>query len=98
MLGRGLAVAAAAAVLDQITKGLVLGFFDETGGATHRRAVTSFLDLVLTWSCRARTVFLYWRLLACPRPCCSGAAPTCGWPWAWTGSARTSSPSSRGRR
>jgi signal peptidase II len=48
MLGRGLAVAAAAAVLDQITKALVLAFFGEPGCALHRAAVTSFLDLVLT--------------------------------------------------
>ena len=48
MLGRGLAVAAVAAVLDQITKLMVLGFFGESGCAIHRRAVTPFLDLVLT--------------------------------------------------
>ena len=48
MLGRGLAVAAAAAVLDQITKALVLWFFGEPGCALHRVAVTPFFDLVLT--------------------------------------------------
>ena len=40
MLGRGLAVAAAAAVLDQITKALVLAFFGEPGCGLHRIAVT----------------------------------------------------------
>ena len=48
MLGRGLAVAAAAAVLDQITKALVLAFFGEPGCGLHRVAVTRFFDLVLT--------------------------------------------------
>jgi len=48
MLGRGLAVAAATAVLDQITKALVLGFFGEPGCALHRVPVSRFLDLVLT--------------------------------------------------
>jgi signal peptidase II len=48
MLGRGLAVAAAAAALDQMTKALVLGFFGEPGCALHRVTVSSFLDLVLT--------------------------------------------------
>ncbi len=48
MLGRGLAVAAAAAVLDQISKAMVLGFFGEPGCALHRLAVGPFLDLVLT--------------------------------------------------
>ncbi len=48
MLGRGLAVAAAAALLDQITKTLVLAFFGEPGCALHRIAVAPFLDLVLT--------------------------------------------------
>jgi len=48
MLGRGLAVAAAAAVLDQISKAMVLAFFGEPGCALHRLAVSSFLDLVLT--------------------------------------------------
>jgi len=48
MLGRGLAVAAAAAMLDQASKAMVLGFFGEPGCAVHRLAVSSFLDLVLT--------------------------------------------------
>jgi signal peptidase II len=48
MLGRGLAVAAVVAVLDQISKALVLGFFGESGCAIHRVAVSGFLDLVLT--------------------------------------------------
>jgi signal peptidase II len=48
MLGRGLAVAAAAAMLDQASKAMVLGFFGEPGCAVHRLAVNSFLDLVLT--------------------------------------------------
>jgi len=55
MLGRGLAVAAAAAVLDQASKAMVLGFFGEAGCAIHRRAVTPFLDLVLT--CNAGVSF-----------------------------------------
>ena len=48
MLGRGLAVAAAAVALDQGSKALVLGFFGEPGCALHRVAVNRFLDLVLT--------------------------------------------------
>jgi signal peptidase II len=48
MLGRGLAVAAAAAVLDQASKAMVLAFFGEPGCAVHRVPVSSFLDLVLT--------------------------------------------------
>ena len=48
MLRWGLAVAAVAALLDQISKLLVLGFFGESGCAIHRVAVTFFLDLVLT--------------------------------------------------
>jgi signal peptidase II len=48
MLGRGLAVAAAAAVLDQASKATVLAFFGEPGCALHRVAVSPFLDLVLT--------------------------------------------------
>ena len=55
MLGRGLSVAAAAAVLDQLTKALVLAFFGEAGCAVHRLVVTSFLDLVLT--CNAGVSF-----------------------------------------
>jgi signal peptidase II len=48
MLGRGLAVAAAAAALDQASKAMVLAFFGEPGCALHRVAVSPFLDLVLT--------------------------------------------------
>ncbi|HEV8030375.1 MAG TPA: signal peptidase II [Stellaceae bacterium] len=49
MLGRGLAAAAIAAVLDQASKAMVLAYFGETGCATtHRAVATSFLDLVLT--------------------------------------------------
>jgi signal peptidase II len=48
MLGRGLAVAAAAAGLDQISKTMVLWFFGEPGCALRRVAVSRFLDLVLT--------------------------------------------------
>ena len=48
MFGRGLAVAAAAAVLDQASKAMVLAFFGEAGCAAHRVAASSFLDLVLT--------------------------------------------------
>ncbi len=55
MLGRGLAVAAAVAVLDQASKTMVLGFFGEPGCAVHRVAVSGFLDLVLT--CNAGVSF-----------------------------------------
>ena len=55
MLGRGLAVAAVAAVLDQVTKAMVLAHFGETGCAIHHRPVTSFFDLVLT--CNAGVSF-----------------------------------------
>ena len=48
MLGRGLAVAALAAALDQASKAAVLGFFGEAGCGNHRLPVTGFLDLVLT--------------------------------------------------
>src|SRR5437870_6225511 len=48
MLGRGLAVAALAAALDQASKAAVLGFFGEAGCANHRLPLTAFLDLVLT--------------------------------------------------
>ena len=49
MLGRGLAAAAIAAVLDQASKAMVLAYFGEAGCATaHRAVATSFLDLVLT--------------------------------------------------
>jgi signal peptidase II len=48
MLGRGLAVAALAAALDQASKAAVLEFFGEVGCGNHRLPVTWFLDLVLT--------------------------------------------------
>src|SRR5690348_6583012 len=48
MLTRGLAVAVAAAVLDQISKLMVLGFFGESGCAIHHLPITAFFDLVLT--------------------------------------------------
>lgn len=48
MLGRGVAVAAVAAALDQASKALVLAFFGEPGCAVHRTVVSAFLDLVLT--------------------------------------------------
>ena len=48
MIGRGLAVAATALVLDQASKLALLGHFGETGCALHRETVTPFLDLVLT--------------------------------------------------
>ncbi len=48
MLGRGLAVAIIVAVLDQLTKAMVLAYFGETGCAIRRAEVSSFLDLVLT--------------------------------------------------
>ena len=48
MLGRGLAVAIIVAVLDQLTKAMVLAYFGETGCAIRRVEVSSFLDLVLT--------------------------------------------------
>ena len=48
MLGRGLAVAALVAVLDQITKALVLGFFGKPGCAFDRVPISRFFDLVLT--------------------------------------------------
>src|SRR5437660_308522 len=48
MLGRGLAAAAIAAFLDQLTKWLVLDYFGEAGCGPHRSTVSSFLDLVVT--------------------------------------------------
>jgi len=47
MLARGLAAAALAAVLDQLTKFLVLDYFGEHGCASQRAIVNSFLDLVV---------------------------------------------------
>src|ERR1700731_2608253 len=48
MLGRGLAVAAFAAALDQAGKEAGLEFFGGAGCGNHRLPVTWFLDLVLT--------------------------------------------------
>lgn len=48
MLGRGLAVAAVTAVLDQASKTALLWHFHEIGCAPHREIITPFLDLVLT--------------------------------------------------
>jgi signal peptidase II len=55
MLGRGLAVAAAIAALDYLSKAAVLGHFHETECGRHHEAVTSFFDLVLT--CNAGVSF-----------------------------------------
>lgn len=55
MLRRGLAAATVVAVLDQISKAMVLAYFGEAGCAIHRVAVSSFLDLVLT--CNAGVSF-----------------------------------------
>ncbi len=48
MLGRGLAVAVAAAALDQLSKALVMASFGEAGLIGHVVPVTSYFDLVLT--------------------------------------------------
>jgi signal peptidase II len=48
MLGRGLAVAAAAAGLDQISKFALLRHFHETACGRHQQTITSFFDLVVT--------------------------------------------------
>jgi signal peptidase II len=48
MFGRGLAVAALVALLDQLSKAWVLSFFGETGCAARQVSVTRFFDLVLT--------------------------------------------------
>ena len=48
MLGRGLAAATLAVVLDQASKAMVLAYFDETGCASHRAVANPFLDIVLT--------------------------------------------------
>jgi signal peptidase II len=55
MLGRGLAAAAAAAALDQLSKFALLGHFHEAGCGRQQEAITSFLDLVLT--CNAGVSF-----------------------------------------
>ncbi len=48
MLGRGLAVAAATAALDQLSKFALLRHFHEQGCAIHQETLTPFLKLVLT--------------------------------------------------
>ena len=48
MLALGLAVAAFAALLDQISKIAVLNYFGESGCANHLVPVTGFFDFVLT--------------------------------------------------
>ena len=48
MLGRGLAIAAVAVLLDQVSKRMVLEFFGEVGCAVRHEPVTWYLDLVLT--------------------------------------------------
>ena len=48
MLGRGLAVAAAVAALDQVSKFAVLRHFHEAGCGRQQETITPFLDLVLT--------------------------------------------------
>ncbi len=48
MLGRGLAVAAAVAALDQLSKLALLQHFREVGCSRHQETINSFLDLVLT--------------------------------------------------
>ena len=49
MLARGLAVAVAVAVLDQLTKAAVLGFFAGHALGEHER-ITSFFNIVLTYN------------------------------------------------
>ncbi len=48
MLGRGLAVAAAVAFLDQVSKGVLLLHFPGGCGSRHQERITGFFDLVLT--------------------------------------------------
>jgi signal peptidase II len=48
MLGRGLAVAAVAAALDQLSKYALLQHFHEVGCGRQQEPITPFLDLVLT--------------------------------------------------
>jgi lipoprotein signal peptidase len=48
MLGRGLAVAASAAALDQLSKFALLQHFHEVGCGRQQETITPFLDLVLT--------------------------------------------------
>src|SRR5215831_1099160 len=49
MVARGLAVAVAVAVLDQLSKAAVLGFFSGQGLGAHQR-VTPFFNLVLAYN------------------------------------------------
>ena len=49
MLGRGLATAAAVAILDQLSKTAVLAFFSDHG-LGNRRSILPFFDLVLTYN------------------------------------------------
>src|SRR5262245_8030257 len=48
MMRRGLIAAVIAAVLDQASKFLVLGYFNEPGCGGHSASITSFFDLVIT--------------------------------------------------
>src|ERR1700722_4136661 len=48
MLGRGVAVAGIALLLDQASKLALLRHFGEAGCGRHQETVTAFLDLVLT--------------------------------------------------
>jgi len=48
MLGRGLAVAAVAAALDQLSKYALLRHFHEVGCGRQQETITPFLNLVLT--------------------------------------------------
>jgi signal peptidase II len=49
MLGRGLAAAVAVAVLDQLSKAAILGYFAGHAFGEHEK-VTSFFDVVLTYN------------------------------------------------
>jgi signal peptidase II len=49
MLVRGLAAAIVVAVLDQLSKAAILGFFSGQGFGTHER-ITPFFNLVLTYN------------------------------------------------
>jgi signal peptidase II len=50
MLAPGLAVALAVVVLDQLSKGWILGFFAGRPEAGHVFEITGFFNLVLTWN------------------------------------------------
>src|SRR6266853_165860 len=62
MLALGLAVAALAALLDQVSKLWVLQYFGESGCASRMMPVTSFFDLVLT--CNRGVSFWIFSVLA----------------------------------